>query len=188
MNMNATKEQFAAAGQANMETAMTLVKTAFSSAERLAALNLNMARTMLDNASADAKSLIETKSPEQLAALRVDQARAATEAAVAYSRSVYDIANEARGEVSKLVEGQFAEANKTLLAGLDQAAKNGPAGSDVAVAAVKSTLATATAAYDKLNEATRKLVEIAEANVSAATAAAVKASTAAVAGAAKGKK
>ncbi|HNB07330.1 MAG TPA: phasin family protein, partial [Thauera aminoaromatica] len=39
-----TPEQFTAANKANIETLLTLANTAFASAERLAALNLNTAR------------------------------------------------------------------------------------------------------------------------------------------------
>ncbi|MGE5639381.1 MAG: phasin family protein, partial [Clostridia bacterium] len=47
--------------------------------------------------------------------------------------------------------------------------KNAPAGSDVAVAAVKSMLAAANSAYDNLTKVTKQATEIAEANVNAAT-------------------
>ena len=47
--------------------------------------------------------------------------------------------------------------------------KNAPAGSDVAVAAVKSMLAAANSAYDNLTKVAKQATEIAEANVSAAT-------------------
>ena len=48
-------------------------------------------------------------------------------------------------------------------------AKSAPAGSDVAVAAVKSMLAAANSAYDNLTKVTKQATEIAEANVNAAT-------------------
>ena len=45
----------------------------------------------------------------------------------------------------------------------------GTAGSDVAVAAVKSMLAAANSAYDNLTKVAKQATEIAEANVAAAT-------------------
>ena len=47
--------------------------------------------------------------------------------------------------------------------------KNAPAGSDVAMAAVKSMLAASNTAYDNFTKVTRQATEIAEANVAAAT-------------------
>jgi hypothetical protein len=52
---------------------------------------------------------------------------------------------------------------------LDKVSKNAPAGSDVAVAAIKSMLAASNSAYDNLTKVARQATEIAEANVSAAT-------------------
>ena len=46
--MNVAAEQFASANKANVETLLTIANTAFASAERLAALNLNTARAVLD--------------------------------------------------------------------------------------------------------------------------------------------
>jgi hypothetical protein len=67
---------------------------------------------------------------------------------------------------------------------LDQSLKNAPAGSDAAVAAVKSAMAVANAAYDNMTKAAKQVTEIAEANVAAATSATIHA----VASGNKGKK
>jgi phasin family protein len=171
----ATPEQIAAANKASVETALTLANTAFASAERLAALNLNTARSILEDSVASAKALLGAKDIQDLIALQSTLAQPAVEKAVAYSRSIYEIATQTQEEVSKLVETQFAEVNKNVSVALDQAVKNAPAGSDVAVAAVKSAIAAANSAYDSLSKAAKQVAEIAEANVSAATTATVKA-------------
>jgi phasin family protein len=181
----ATPEQFAAANKANVETALTMANTAFASAERLAALNLNTARTMLEDAVASAKALLGAKDIQDLFSLQATLAQPAVEKAVAYSRSIYEIATQTQEEVAKLVEAQFAEVNKNVTVALDQAAKNAPAGSDVAVAAVKSAIAAANSAYDSMSKAAKQVAEIAEANVAAATNATVKAVSVAPASKAK---
>ena len=94
---------------------------------------------------------------------------------MAYSRSLYEIAAQTQEEISKVVEAQFTETNKNVASVLDKAAKNAPAGSDVAVAAVKSAIAAANSAYDSISKAAKQVAEIAEANVAAATSATVKA-------------
>ena len=68
------------------------------------------------------------------------------------------------------------EANKTLASTLDKVTKNAPAGSDVAVAAMKSALAAANSAYDSVTKAVKQVTEMAEANAEALTSAATKAS------------
>ena len=173
--MNATTEQFASANKATVETLLTVANTAFASAERLAALNLNTARAMLEDSVANAKALLGVKDVQQLIAMQTTLAQPAVEKAVAYSRSVYEIATQTQEELSKVVEGQFSEMNKNVATALDKAAKNAPAGSDVAVAAVKSAIAAANSAYDSMTKAAKQVAETAEANVAAATTATVKA-------------
>ena len=177
--MNATTEQFASANKANVETLLTIANTAFASAERLAALNLNTARAMLEDSVANAKALLAVKDVQQLMSLQTTMAQPAVEKAVAYSRSVYEIATQTQEELSKMVEAQFGDFQKTVSGLLDKAAKSAPAGSDVAVAAVKSAVAAASSAFENMNKAAKQVAEMAEANVAAATNATVKAAGAA---------
>ena len=173
--MFATPEQLAGANKANVETMLTLANTAFASAERFAALNLNTARAVLEDSVNNAKALLGAKDLQEVVSLQATLAQPSVEKAVAYSRSVYEISAQTQEEFSKLVEVQFAEVNKNVASTLDKAAKSAPAGSDVAVAAVKSAIAAANSAYDTMNKAAKQVAEIAEANVAAATNAPVKA-------------
>ena len=173
--MIATTENLASANKASVEAFLTLANTAFASAERLAALNLNTARSFLEDSMANAKALLGAKDLQQLAALQTTLAQPSVEKLVSYSRNVYEIATQTQEEVSKIVESQFAEVNKNVSSALDKAVKNAPAGSDVAVAAVKSAIAAANSAYDNMSKAAKQVAEIAEANIAAATSATVKA-------------
>jgi phasin family protein len=173
--MYTTPEQLASANKANIESILTLANTAFASAERLAALNLNTARTVLEDIVANSKSLMGAKDAQELLSLQASLAQPAVEKAVAYSHSVYEIATQTQEELSKVFEAQFAEINRNVTTALDKAVKNAPAGSDVAVAAVKSAIAAANSAYDSMTKAAKQVAEIAEANVTAATNATVKA-------------
>ena len=177
--MITTPENLASANKAAVESFLTLANTAFASAERLAALNLNTARSFLEDGMANAKALLGAKDVQQLVALQTTLAQPAVEKFVSYSRNVYEIATQTQEEISKIVESQFAEVNKNVASALDRAAKNAPAGSDVAVAAVKSAIAAANSAYDNMSKAAKQVAEIAEANMAAATSATVKAAGAA---------
>ncbi|HJW04087.1 MAG TPA: phasin family protein [Azospira sp.] len=189
-NFFATPEQFAAANKAAVDSLLTLANTAFASAERIAALNLHTARSVLEDSVANAKTLLGAKDAQEAISLQASLAQPNVEKAVAYSRSVYEISAQTQEELSKVVEAQFAEFNKNVAGLLDKVSKTAPAGSDVAVAAVKSAIAAANSAYDSLNKAAKQVAEIAEANVAAATNAAVKtvgATSSATAAAAKKK-
>lgn len=183
--MLTTPEQLAAANKANVEAMLTLANTAFASAERFAALNLNTARAVLEDSVNNAKTLLGAKDLQEVISLQATLAQPSVEKAVAYSRSVYEISAQTQEELSKMIEAQFSDFQKTVAGLLDKAAKSAPAGSDVAVAAVKSAIAAATSAFDNMNKAAKQVAEIAEANVAAATNATVKAVGAA---AARGKK
>src|SRR5207247_5951936 len=77
------------------------------------------------------------------------------EKAIASSRSIYEVAAQTNGELAKFLEAQAAEFNKNLIGLLDKVSKNAPAGSDVAVQAVKSALAAANTAYYSFNKVAR---------------------------------
>jgi phasin family protein len=173
--MYTTPEQLAGANKANVETLLTIANTAFASAERLAALNLNTARILLEDSVNNTKTLLAAKDVQELVNMQTALAQPAFEKAVAYSRSVYEIATQTQDEFSKIFDSQYVEINKNVASALDKAVKNAPAGSDVAVAAVKSALAAANSAYETMNKAAKQVAEMAEANVAAATSATVKA-------------
>lgn len=168
-------DQISSANKASIEAALTLANTAFASAEKLATLNLNTARSILEESVGSTKSLLGAKDAQELMSLQASLAQPTIEKFVAYSRSVYEISAAAQEDISKILESQFGEINKNISAALDKAAKYAPAGSDVAVAAVKSAMAAANSAYDSINKAAKQVAEIAEANVAAATSATVKA-------------
>jgi len=168
-------EQFAASNKANVETMLTLANAAFASAERLTALNLNTARSIMEDGVANTKAMLAVKDVQELMNLQTSLAQPIVEKAVAYARSVYEITSQSQEEVSKVMESQVAEINKGVASALDKAAKSAPAGSDVAVAAVKSAIAAANSAYDSMNKAAKQVAEMTEANVAAATNATVKA-------------
>ncbi len=175
MTKFATPEQFAAANKANIEAVLAQANAAFAKAERLAALNLNTARSVMEDGVANTKALMAVKDPQDLIKLQSTLAQPMVDKAVAYARSVYEIAAEGQEEVTKFVEGQIAEMNKLFAAAIDQAAKSAPAGSEPAFAAVKQAMAAANSAYDSMSKAAKEAAATAEANMTAATKTAVKA-------------
>ena len=170
-----TPEQIAAAQKANLENLMTVASTAFASAERMAALNLNTARGLMEDNLSTVKTLLSVKDVQELSNLQNTLAQPMLEKAVAYARSAYEIQAQTQGELARLIEGQVAEFNKNLNTTLDHAAKSAPAGADVAVSVMKSAIAAANSAYDSMSRAVKQVAEITEANVAAATNATVKA-------------
>ena len=98
--MNKLPAQFAEANKASVEAMLTVANTVFASAERLAALNLNTARTLLEDSVANTKALLSAKNVQELASMQATLAQPSLEKAVAYSRSVYEIATQTQGELA----------------------------------------------------------------------------------------
>jgi phasin family protein len=165
-----TPEQVASANKAGIEAVLGLASSQFAAFERLSALNFSAAKTAFEENLVRTKALLDAKDPQEYASLNAAASQPALEKAIAYSRSVYEVASQAQGELAKFVETQAAEFNKSLLGILDKVSKNAPAGSDMALAAVKSALAAAGTAYNSFNKVAKQATEIAEANFTAAAA------------------
>lgn len=181
-------DQITASGKAGFETVLNFANTAFAGAERLAALNLSTSRSLLDEGVANARLLFGAKDLQELIELQAALAEPAADKSVKYAHSVYEIASQTQRQIAELVEAGFAEFNKNVSSSFDKATRNAPAGSDVAVAAVKSALAAANSAYESASKAARQVAEIADANVSAATGAVAFKSSKSVAPAARARK
>jgi phasin family protein len=151
-------------------SAARLSKLSLDSAERLLALQLGFAKTALGDATRSARAATGTQDVQQLLAIRTKAAETAMTQWLEYSRGLYEVASDAQAELSKLAEERLAELQRTITESVDQAAKSAPAGSDVAVAAMKNSLAAATAAFDSFSKAARHAASFTDAGVKAATA------------------
>ena len=167
--MYVTPEQIQAAGKANVETMLSFVAMQFAAVEKLATLNANAVKTAFEDSLSNTRALFGAKDVQEFVSLQSTLATPAIEKALAYSKGVYEVATETNAELSKVAERRVAEWNENFATLLDKVSKNAPAGSDVAVAAVKSMLAAANSAYDNFSKVTKQATEIAEANVAAAT-------------------
>ena len=171
MIMNFTPEQIASTNKAGIEAVLGLAHTQFAAFERLSALYFNATKAAFEEGVGHAKALLNAKDPQEYLNLNAAATQPTMEKAIAYSRSLYEVAAQTNGELAKFLEAQAAEFNKNLVGLLDKVSKNAPAGSDVAVAAVKSALAAANTAYESFNKVAKQATEIAEANFAAATSA-----------------
>ncbi len=173
-----TAEQLVAAQKANVETLFGLTTKAFEGVEKLVELNLQVAKAAMGEAAETTKAALSVKDAQELIALQTGLLQPAAEKAAAYSRHVYDIAAATNAEVTKVVEETAADSQKQFMAVVDSAVKNAPAGSENAVALVKSAVAAANNAYETVQKASKQAAEVAEANFQNITSSAVKASQA----------
>lgn len=174
-----TPEQIAAAQKANLESLFGLTTKAFEGVEKLIELNLQVVKSTLAEGQENAQRLLSVKDAQELIALQASLTQPVAEKVLSYGRHLYEIASATQAEFAKVAEAQFEEQNRKVQALVDNVAKNAPAGSETAVAALKSALNAANTTYETVQKATKQAVEIAETNFNAAAAVASKAATAA---------
>ncbi len=170
-----TAEQYVAAQKANVETLFGLTSKAFEGVEKLVELNLQVAKAALGEASQTTAAAMSVKDAQELMALQASLLQPAAEKAAAYGRHVYDITSATSAEVTKAAEAQIADAQKAFMGLVDTASKNAPAGTENAVALMRSAVAAANNAFESVQKAAKQASDMTEANITAMTSTAVKA-------------
>src|SRR3981081_3103709 len=147
---NAT-EQFAEINKAGYDNAVRLAALSLEKAERLTKLNLQAAKVALEQGVYTANAVAGIKDVQELVSVRAKLTEAGVQNALRNSRGVYQIASEAQADFSALAKQAGAAYTKGVAAWVEKAAKNAPAGSDMAVTALKSTVAGTKGAVDQFN-------------------------------------
>ena len=155
-------EDFAKTG---INFALFFANTTFDSIERLFLLNLAASRSVFETSMNNITTLLGAKDVQSFITLQKDLAKPSLEKGMEYSRNVIAIANEAKDKIAKEVETQVADTNAKVSGLVEKALETAPAGSEVAVAAVKSAIKTANEAYEGLNKAAKQATEVAQASV-----------------------
>lgn len=167
--MMMTVEQVLAAQKANMETLLGLTSKAFESVEKIVELNMAASKAALAESGENAKAMLSVKDAQELLALQSGLVQPLAEKTAAYSRHLYEIASGTTSEFTKAMESQAAQAQQQFTGMLDSATKNAPAGSEAAVAVMKSAVAAATNALESVQKAVKQATDVAESNFTAMT-------------------
>ena len=173
--MSLTAEQILASHKANIETLFGLTTKAFEGVEKLVELNVTASRAALSEASTHTQAMLGVKDAQELLALQAGLFQPLAEKTAAYSRHLYDIASGTTTELGKAFETQTADAQTAFANLVDSAAKNAPAGSETAVAVMKSAVSAANNAFESVQKAVKQASDVAEANFNAVATTAVNA-------------
>jgi phasin family protein len=179
--MALTADQFLAAQKANLETLFGLTTKAFEGVEKLVELNMTASKAAMAEAAGTAQAALSVKDAQELLALQASLFQPLAEKTTAYSRHLYDIAQGTGAEFSKAFEVKAAEAQQAFVGLVDSASKNAPAGSETAVAVLKSAVAAANNAFESVQKAVKQASDVAEANFNAVSTQAVAAAKTATA-------
>lgn len=170
--MFAIPEQFSNATKANLESQFALLQSltakTFEGVEKLVDLNINAARATLEEGSAAARELLAVKDAQEFFSLTAAKAQPTAEKALSYGRQLASIAAATGAEFSKAAESQIVEANRKVIALVDEVSKSAPAGSENVVAAIKTAISNANAGYEQASKTAKQAVETMESNFNAA--------------------
>ncbi len=179
--MALTPEQITATQKANLETLFGLTTKAFDGVEKIIELNVAASRAALSEAASHSQALLSVKDAQELLALQSSFFQPLAEKTAAYNRHLYNIAINTSAEITKAMEAKAGELQQTFNNLVESTAKNAPAGSETAVAVMKSAVSAANNAYESVQKAVKQASDLAEANLKAVTTTAASATQAATA-------
>jgi phasin family protein len=170
--------QFAEFNKVNVAQASKIAAIAMDNAEKLMKLNLATVKAALAQGVEGASAVASVKDVQEFFTLPRKYAETGVESVVGYSRGFYEVVSEAQAQYSAIAEEAVAGYTKGLASWVEKASQSAPAGSDVAINAMKSTVAATTAALDQFQKASKQVVSLADASMRAAAANASKATAA----------
>ena len=176
--MNSATEQFAGINKGGFDNAVRVTTLSLKNAEHLAKFNFQAAKAALEHGVQSAGVVGGIKDVKEFAAVNTKLTEAGVQHALGYTRGLYEIVAQGQAEFSALANDAWAGYANGVNAWVETAAKNAPAGSEVAVRALKSTVAATNAAYEQFSKATQQIVSLTDATMRAAIANASKAAPA----------
>ena len=110
-------------------------------------------------------------------ALQSGMVQPLAEKIMAYSRHLYNIANDTQAAFTKASDSELQQGSKKLQSMVDELTKTAPAGSEAAVQAIKQAVAAANNAYETTQKAVKQAMDISQNNFKTATDAAMQATS-----------
>lgn len=162
-----TPEQILTAHRANIQTLFGLTTKAFEGVEKLVELNMAASRAALSDAASHSQALVAAKDVQELLTLQANFFQPLAEKAAAYNRQLVGIASATGTEMGKALEEKAAEYQQAVNGIVEATAQNAPAGSETAVAMMKSAMSAANNALESVQKAVKQANDMAEANMKA---------------------
>jgi len=153
-------EQFAAATKAlfqfQLETFNTLTEKAVHGLEQVVELNMQTAKTGVEDSLATSKEISQSSDPKSAMAVMAARLQPGMAATNAYNRQLSEIITDIHNEFTKAAEAHVVEAKNNLSALIEDVTKNVKPGSENAVEVVKNAIQNAFQGYEQVTSATRQ--------------------------------
>ncbi|MDB5870069.1 MAG: phasin family protein [Polaromonas sp.] len=169
--MNFSNDQLIANQKSTLEAIASLSEKAFASFEKLVELNMAASKALLSESIGNLQALASAKDAQSLIALQTEMVKPINEKAASYSRHFFDILSGSSADFSQAIEASTAESQKTVNALLESSLKNAPAGSEAAVAVIKSAMTAGTNAVETAQKTAKQAAQLVESNLTSITSA-----------------
>jgi phasin family protein len=160
-------EQVAVFNKSQLDALLKIAELTAENMEKLADVQFKAAKSAYADSVKTLKQLAAIKDVNELASVTTGVAQPTWDKASTYAKSVYEVVSSAQAELAGLLEEQVAEFNKNMVVTLDAAMKSAPAGSEGAIAAVKSAIHSTNTVYETMVKSAKQLASVAEANMAA---------------------
>lgn len=167
-------EKLQAAQKANLDLLQQVNTKVLKGFEQLSHLQISTLRSLSDESFANAGKLLAARDPQTFTSLLGSIAQPAQQAerVMEFNRQVYDLFSGIQADLAKLGERQAARSTQQVQELVEEIAKNAPAGSESAVAVLKSAVETAGNVLESAQKTAKQAAEIAENGIAAAATAA----------------
>lgn len=166
-------EKLQAAQKDNLELLQQVNTKVLKGFEQLSQLQLGALRSISEESFSSFGKLLSARDPQTFTSVLGSIAQPAQQAerVLEFNRQVYDLVSSVQADISKLGERQAARSTQQVQELVDEIAKNAPAGSESAVAVLKSAVETAGNVLESAQKTAKQAAEIAENGIAAAAAA-----------------
>lgn len=167
-------EKLQAAQKSNLELLQQMNTKFLKGLEQLGHLQIATLRSVSEETFENASKLLAARDPQSFTAVIGSLAHPANQAErmMEFNRQVYDLISSTQADIAKLGERQAARNAQQVQELVDEIAKNAPAGSESAVAVLKSAVETAGNVIESAQKTAKQAAEIAENGIAAAASAA----------------
>jgi phasin family protein len=169
-----TPEQVAVMRQANLDMLFGLGNKVVEGVGKLAELNMQVTRSALADTLDLAQKALSVKEPQDWLAMQDGLAAPTAEKMESYNRQLFDIVLSTQVEFAKVAQMQCEAYGRQMQSVVEDVARNAPAGSEPAVAALDSAIKAANTLVETVRKTGQQAVEVARSNLDMAAAAASK--------------
>ena len=171
--MFSTSQQYTSAGKAFLESQLNafnaLAGIAMRGTEKIVALNIATVKESADDTTHAMQDMLTAKDQQAFLSLATEYAKPSAEKVAAYSHHLTDIVAATQAEFTKVADAQAVEVQGKVSELVDSIAKSAPAGSESAIALLKSSVASGNEGYHKMSSVAKQAVHETQDHVTKAT-------------------